>query len=132
MKLYHDFIFMVHNAKVLIKFSLVAILILFVIQTIICLGLMDLLILNNYEWMVIFKFTIASLISNIHPEYQLQFTNPDGAAITTTALAITQNEGIKEMARWVFTEAKTYFFISCNSVHPYPEISTVFKGVPVF
>jgi hypothetical protein len=120
MKIYHDFVFFVHDTKVLIKASVFVLVVLLIMQLLICLGLINIFLLDRYEWMVILKFIGAKIISNINPEYPILFTNPDGTTIRTTAQIICNNESIKQMTNWVLSEATVYLFRSSVIYILYP------------
>ncbi len=108
MRIYHNFVFWVHNVKILFKLSILGLGILFIFQILLTLGLLDFFVLDKYDWMVLFKFIEAAIISNITPEYSILFTNPDGTSIVTTAQVLCQNEGIRQVATWVFDQTQVF------------------------
>lgn len=112
MKRYHDTVFWVHNTKVFLKTIALFLLVLFVVHLLICLGLVHIFVLDKYGWMVILKFIGAKIISNINPDFTIQFTNPDGNTVKTTAQIICNNESIAQMTYWILTETKRYLFLS--------------------
>jgi len=131
MKKYHDFVFLVHNAKLFFKAGALVLLCLFIVHLIICLGLVNVFILDEYEWLVISKFIIAKVISYINPDYSILFTNPDGNNVETTVGIISNNKSISQTVFWALTQAKQYLYFSSYIYLLLPVgLMILFKGNP--
>ena len=131
MKRYHDSVFWVHSVKIFLKTGILLLLILFLVHLLICLGLVNIFLLDKYGWIVILKFIGAKIMSNINPDFPILFTNPDGNTVKTTAQIICNNESISQMTYWVLTETKQYFIFSSCIYALFPVgLIILFKGKP--
>lgn len=112
MKRYHDIVFFKHNVKTILKAGLLLFLGLLFMQLLICTGLMNISVLETYDWTILLKFIWAKLISFINPSYSMDFINPDGTLVTTSAYAICNNQTVVGIVETIIVRFSRYWLFS--------------------